>query len=142
MSKEMVDDMLSVAREFFNLPVEEKMKLYSDEPSKTTRLSTSFNVKKEKVRNWRDYLRLDCHPLAKFVPIGLRILRLSMNADKPRLSIASFLCPCDGARISAPKGLMCGESRTLYRDFTYAEYYDKFWSRNLDQDHCLELFKN
>ncbi|CAA0842661.1 2-oxoglutarate (2OG) and Fe(II)-dependent oxygenase superfamily protein [Striga hermonthica] len=264
--KELVDQMQSVAREFFSLPVEEKMKLYSDDPSKTMRLSTSFNVKKETVHNWRDYLRLYCHPLEKYVPewpsnpssfkdivsiyctevrklgfrlqeaiseslglekdslksvfgdqgqhmainyypacpqpdltyglpahtdpnvltillqdlqvTGLQVLkdgkwlsikprpgafvvnigdqiqalsngkyksvwhRAVVNADKSRLSIASFLCPCDSAYISSPKDITCGENRALYRGFTYAEYYKKFWSRNLDQDHCLELFKN
>ncbi|CAN0922770.1 Protein DOWNY MILDEW RESISTANCE 6 [Linum grandiflorum] len=62
------EEMLRVATEFFELPVEEKMKIYSDDPSKTMRLSTSFNVKKEKVHNWRDYLRLHCHPLPKYAP--------------------------------------------------------------------------
>lgn len=67
-SAEAIDKMLHVANEFFQLPVEEKMKLYSDDPSKTMRLSTSFNVKKEKVHNWRDYLRLHCHPLEQYMP--------------------------------------------------------------------------
>ncbi|XP_057478073.1 protein DOWNY MILDEW RESISTANCE 6-like [Actinidia eriantha] len=67
-SVERVENMLQVAGEFFRLPVEEKMKLYSDDPSKTMRLSTSFNVKKEKVHNWRDYLRLHCYPLDLYVP--------------------------------------------------------------------------
>ena len=65
---EEVEKMKDVAFEFFNLPVEEKMKLYSDDPSKTMRLSTSFNVNKEKVHNWRDYLRLHCYPLEKYEP--------------------------------------------------------------------------
>ncbi|KAH9780386.1 Fe2OG dioxygenase domain-containing protein [Citrus sinensis] len=65
---ETVERVLEVAKEFFNLPVEEKLKLYSDDPSKTMRLSTSFNVNKEKVHNWRDYLRLHCYPLDKYVP--------------------------------------------------------------------------
>nr|GMD58530.1 protein DOWNY MILDEW RESISTANCE 6 [Ipomoea batatas] len=67
-SKKVIDDMLKVAHDFFNLSVEEKMKLYSDDPSKTMRLSTSFNVKKETVHNWRDYLRLHCYPLEKYAP--------------------------------------------------------------------------
>ncbi|BBG98441.1 2-oxoglutarate and Fe(II)-dependent oxygenase superfamily protein [Prunus dulcis] len=67
-STEAVEKMLGTATEFFSLPVEEKMKLYSDDPSKTMRLSTSFNVNKEKVHNWRDYLRLHCYPLEKYVP--------------------------------------------------------------------------
>ncbi|KAK4483417.1 hypothetical protein RD792_010604 [Penstemon davidsonii] len=265
-SMEAVDKIQGVAHEFFGLPVEEKMKLYSDDPSKTMRLSTSFNVKKETVHNWRDYLRLHCHPLEKYAPewpssppsfrdiasnyctevrelgfrlqeaiseslglpkdslknvlgeqgqhmalnyypacpepeltyglpahtdpnaltillqdtqvSGLQVLkdgkwiavkphpnafvinigdqlqalsngkyksvwhRAVVNADKARLSVASFLCPCDGSTISAPKELTNGGDSSTYRDFTYAEYYKKFWSRNLDQEHCLELFKN
>ncbi|GFP82272.1 flavanone 3-dioxygenase [Phtheirospermum japonicum] len=216
---EIVDEIKRVAHEFFSLPVEEKMKLYSDDPSKTMRLSTSFNVKKETVHNWRDYLRLHCHPdvvssyCTEVRQLGFRLQeaiseslgldkdslknvlgdqgqhmainyypacpqpdltfglpahtdpnvltillqdlqalsngkyksvwhRAVVNTDKARLSIASFLCPCDGADISAPKGLTRGEDGALYRDFTYAEYYKRFWSRNLDQEHCLELFKN
>ncbi|KAA8540098.1 hypothetical protein F0562_026790 [Nyssa sinensis] len=265
-SKEAVEQMLGVAYEFFNLPVEEKLKLYSDDPSKTMRLSTSFNVKKETVHNWRDYLRLHCYPLEQYVPewpsnpssfkdivsnyckevrqlgfrlqeaiseslgvdkehiktvlgeqgqhmainyyppcpepeltyglpghtdpnaltillqdlkvAGLQVLkdgkwvavnpypnafvinigdqlqalsngkyksvwhRATVNADKARMSVASFLCPCDTAIISPPKELIDDASPAIYKNFTYAEYYKKFWSRNLDQEHCLELFKN
>ncbi|CAL5323433.1 unnamed protein product [Camellia sinensis] len=265
-STEAVLKMLQVAHEFFQLPLEEKMKLYSDDPSKTMRLSTSFNVKKEKIHNWRDYLRLHCYPLDQYVPewpsnpssfkdivsnyckevrdlgfrlqeliaeslgldkdhvknvlgeqgqhmavnyyppcpkpeltyglpghtdpnaltillqdlqvAGLQVLkdgkwmavkshpnafvinigdqlqalsngryrsvwhRALVNADKPRMSVASFLCPSDDALISPPKELTEDGTGAIYRNFTYAEYYKKFWSRNLDQEHCLELFKN
>ncbi|KAK4793115.1 hypothetical protein SAY86_023550 [Trapa natans] len=258
--------MLGVAAAFFAMPLEEKMKLYSDDPSKTMRLSTSFNVKKEMVHNWRDYLRLHCYPLDKYVPewpsnppsfkeivsnyckevrelgyrleeliseslgldkghirtilgeqgqhmamnfypacpepemtyglprhtdpnaltillqdlhvAGLQVLkdgkwlavnpipgafiinigdqlqalsngryksvwhRAVVNSDKERMSVASFLCPADEALISPPESLIGEGARAVYRDFTYAEYYKQFWSRNLDQEHCLELFKN
>ncbi|KAH9724432.1 protein DOWNY MILDEW RESISTANCE 6 [Citrus sinensis] len=266
MPLETVERVIEVAKEFFNLPVEEKLKLYSDDPSKTMRLSTSFNVNKEKVHNWRDYLRLHCYPLDKYVPewpsnpstfkefvstycsevrgLGYRVLELIseslglekdyikkvlgeqgqhmavnfyppcpepeltyglpghtdpnaltillqdlevaglqvlkddkwvavnplpnafvinigdqlqalsngryksvwhraiVNAEKARMSVASFLCPNNDAMISPPKALTEDGSGAVYRDFTYAEYYSKFWSRNLDQEHCLELFKN
>lgn len=59
--------MLRVAREFFQLPEDERLKYYSEDPSKSTRLSTSFNVKTEKVSNWRDFLRLHCYPLEDFM---------------------------------------------------------------------------
>jgi isopenicillin N synthase-like dioxygenase len=254
-----------VASEFFKLPVEEKLKLYSDDPTKTMRLSTSFNVNKEEVHNWRDYLRLHCYPLDDYVPewpsnpssfketvanyckevmeLGLRIEeyiseslglekdylrnvlgdqgqhmavnyyppcpqpeltyglpghtdpnaltillqdlhvaglqvlkdgkwlavnphpdafvinigdqlqalsnglyksvwhRAIVNADKPRLSVASFLCPGTEALICPAKPLTENGTGAVYRGFTYAEYYSKFWSRNLDQEHCLEFFK-
>ncbi|KAK3230404.1 hypothetical protein Dsin_002285 [Dipteronia sinensis] len=263
---EAVERMMEVAVEFFEMPVEEKLKLYSDDPAKTMRLSTSFNVKKEKVHNWRDYLRLHCYPLEKYVPewpsnppqfkeivrnycmqvreLGFRLQELmseslglekdhitnvlgeqgqhmavnfyppcpqpeltyglpghtdpnaltillqdlqvsglqvfkdnkwvavkphpkafvinigdqlqalsngryksvwhraTVNAEKPRMSVASFLCPSDDAIISPPKSLTEDGTGAIYRDYTYPEYYKKFWSRNLDQEHCLELFKN
>ncbi|ONK55985.1 uncharacterized protein A4U43_C10F2960 [Asparagus officinalis] len=60
--------MAMIGLEFFRLPAEEKMSLYSDDPAKKMRLSTSFNVQKEKVHNWRDYLRLHCYPLEEYVP--------------------------------------------------------------------------
>ncbi|PIM97794.1 Iron/ascorbate family oxidoreductase [Handroanthus impetiginosus] len=66
-SIETTEKMLKMANEFFDLPVEEKMKYYSNDPSKTVRLSTSSNLHKEKVHNWRDYLRLHCYPLDKYV---------------------------------------------------------------------------
>lgn len=68
--------------------------------------------------------------------------RAIVNTDKPRLSVASFLCPCDSALISPARSLAGNDgSGAIYRDFTYTEYYNKFWSRNLDQEHCLQLFK-
>jgi len=257
--------MMSVAYEFFRLPAEEKAKLYSDDPAKKMRLSTSFNVRKETVHNWRDYLRLHCHPLEQYVPdwpdnppsfrrtvsaycsavrelgfrlyvaiseglgldgayikealgeqeqhmavnfyprcpapeltyglpahtdpnaltillmdqqvAGLQVLkdgrwiavnprpgalvvnigdqlqalsngryrsvwhRAVVNADRPRMSVASFLCPCNDARIGPAARLLTDGTPAVYRDYTYAEYYAKFWSRNLDQEHCLELFR-
>ncbi|CAA2986383.1 protein DOWNY MILDEW RESISTANCE 6-like [Olea europaea var. sylvestris] len=264
--EEIMEKMLKVADEFFHLPLEEKMKLYSEDPFKTVRLSTSSNVKKETVHNWRDYLRLHCYPLEKYASewpsnpstfkeivskycteirnlgarlqqdiskslglekdciknilgeqgqhmainyyppcpepeltyglpahadpnaltillqdtqvAGLQVLkdgkwlavkplqnaliinigdqlqalsngkytsvwhRAVVNADKARISVASFLCPSNDAVISAPKELTIDGSPAIYRDYTYAEYYKKFWGRNLDQEHCLELFKN
>lgn len=65
---EAVEKMLGVATDFFDLPVVDKLIMFSDNPSKTMRLSTSFNVNKEKVHNWRDYLRLHCYPLEKYMP--------------------------------------------------------------------------
>ncbi|XP_042408708.1 flavanone 3-dioxygenase 2-like [Zingiber officinale] len=258
--------MMEVAQEFFQLPAEEKAKLYSDDPAKKIRLSTSFNIRKETVRNWRDYLRLHCYPLEDFTPewpsnpssfkevvsdyckevrgLGFRLLglislslgleeeymvkvlgeqeqhmainyypkcpapdltyglqahtdpnaltillqdhtvdglqirkddkwiavgshphsfiinigdqlqalsngryksvwhRAIVNANKDRMSVASFLCPSNRVLISPPEKLLSEAGRAMYKNYTYEEYYDRFWSRNLDDEHCLELFKN
>ncbi|KAF9601874.1 hypothetical protein IFM89_023793 [Coptis chinensis] len=262
-SSELVEGMMQIAHEFFHLPLDVKMKFYSDDPTKTMRLSTSFNLKKETVNNWRDYLRLHCHPLEKYVEDwpsvpsafkyvvgtyckevrqlgfnllgfvsmslgleedymekvlgdqgqhmavnyyppcpapeltyglphhtdpntitillqgqevpGLQVLhngkwvavnphpgafvvnigdqvqalsngryksvwhRAIVNTEIERISVASFLCPANDAIICPAT---TNESPAVYRKFTYDEYYKKFWSRNLDQEHCLEFFKN
>ncbi|KAF3771914.1 DOWNY MILDEW RESISTANCE 6 protein [Nymphaea thermarum] len=261
----LIENMLRIARNFFRLPIEEKMKLYSDDPSKKLRLSTSFNIKKETVNNWRDYLRLHCHPLEEFIhewptnppdfrdvvgeyskearelaqrvmklislslglredylrrrlgaqaqhmainyyplcpqpeltyglpghtdPNALTILlqdgtaglqvmidqqwlavdpvpgafvvnigdqiqalsnakyrsvwhRAVVNSKQERMSIATFMCPGSDAMIEAAEELAGeGEGGLVYRSFTYDEYYKQFWSRSLDDDHCLEFFK-
>ncbi|KMZ71951.1 hypothetical protein ZOSMA_171G00290 [Zostera marina] len=263
---QLVGKLKGVAKEFFRLPSEEKIKLYSDDPTKKTRLSTSFNVRKETVHNWRDYLRFHAYPLEENVPnwpsnpptfkeivseyckqvrklgfqlveliseslglekdeinkilgepeqhmavnfyppcpapdltyglpphtdpnaltillqdqqvTGLQVLnndqwikvdpypdafvvnigdqlqalsngryqsvwhRAIVNESIARLSVASFLAPSNTTNISAPYKLVGENYLPIYRNFTYEEYYKKFWSRNLDQEHCLELFKN
>ncbi|XXG77556.1 hypothetical protein AAC387_Pa08g1689 [Persea americana] len=256
-----------IAREFFHLPIEEKMKYYSDDPLKKMRLSTSSNIRKEKVHNWRDYLRLHCHPLEEFVndwpstpssfkdvvstyckevrELGLKLLgviseslglereyiekvllgdeqgqhmainyyppcpepdltyglpahtdpntltillldhqvpglqvlkdgkwiavdphpnaltvnigdqlqalsngkykslwhRAIVNSNEERISVASFICPANDAVIAPAKKLTSEETPAIYRSFTYDEYYRRFWSRNLDEENCLDLFK-
>lgn len=65
--EDVINKMLSVAKEFFHLPESERVKNYSDDPLKTMRLSTSFNVRTEKVASWRDYLRLHCHPVEEYI---------------------------------------------------------------------------
>ncbi|XP_020691893.1 flavanone 3-dioxygenase 2 isoform X1 [Dendrobium catenatum] len=264
-SSELIQQMRAIGNEFFHLPAEEKLRLYSDDPAKKVRLSTSFNVKKETVHNWRDYLRLHCYPLEEYLSVwpskpsafrevvskyctevrrlgffllgfislslgleqdyikevlgeqeqhmainyyppcpepeltyglpshtdpnaltillqdpqvaGLQVLRAGkwiavgphpnafvinlgdqlqalsngkyrsvfhravVNSEKERLSVASFLCPCNSSVIAPAKQLTAEDSPAIYRSYTYDEYYKQFWARNLDQEHCLELFR-
>ncbi|EXC02138.1 Hyoscyamine 6-dioxygenase [Morus notabilis] len=262
--EEIVNNMLRLAREFFRLPESERLKNYSDDPSKTTRLSTSFNVKTEKVANWRDFLRLYCYPLEDFinewptnppsfrkdvanyctsvrglvlrlleaiseslglnvgyienalgrhgqhmamnyyppcpqpdltyglpghtdpnlitvllqddVP-GLQVLRNGnwvavnpipntfivnigdqmqvisndryksvlhravVNCNKERISIPTFYCPSPDAIVEPAKHLINEDEPAVYRSFTYAEFYKKFWDRGLATECCLDMFK-
>jgi isopenicillin N synthase-like dioxygenase len=67
--------------------------------------------------------------------------RAVVNPDRERLSVASFLCPCNGVVLGPAEKLVTQDTPAVYRNYTYQEYYSKFWSRNLDQEHCLELFR-
>ncbi|KAF3789715.1 DMR6-LIKE OXYGENASE 2 protein [Nymphaea thermarum] len=64
---DVVDGMMEVSRDFFRLPESERLKTYSEDTTRTVRLSCSFNVNKEEVGSWRDYLRLHCYPLEDYV---------------------------------------------------------------------------
>ncbi|KAL0411842.1 UNVERIFIED_CONTAM: protein DOWNY MILDEW RESISTANCE 6 [Sesamum latifolium] len=123
------------------------------DPNSLTILLQDLQVAGLQVLKDGKWLAIKPHPNAFVVNIGDQIQALSngryksvwhralVNADKPRLSIASFLCPCDTASISAPKARTGGGERSIYRDFAYAEYYNKFWSGNLEPER-LELYKN
>lgn len=50
-------DVLTIAKEFFELPPEDKASLYSEDPKKSCRLYTSIDYVNEKVHFWRDNLR-------------------------------------------------------------------------------------
>ncbi|KDP27711.1 hypothetical protein JCGZ_19834 [Jatropha curcas] len=259
-----VHKMLETATEFFRLPESERLKNYSDDPTKTTRLSTSFNVKTEKVSNWRDFLRLHCYPLQDYIKEwpsnppsfrnnvaeyctrvrvlvltlleaiseslglerdyidkslskhgqhmainyyppcpqpqltyglpghtdpnlitillqdqvpGLQVLRNGkwvavnpipntfivnigdqmqvisngryksilhravVNCEKERISIPTFYCPSPDALIGPAEELVDAHHPAVYKHFTYAEYYEKFWNRGLTKECCLDLFK-
>ncbi|XP_008783539.1 protein DMR6-LIKE OXYGENASE 1-like [Phoenix dactylifera] len=262
--KDVIEGMLRVAKEFFHLPESERLKSYSDDPAKTTRLSTSFNVKTEKASSWRDYLRLHCYPLENFVDEwpcnppcfrqvvaeycknarelvlrlleaiseslelegdymvkalgkqaqhmainyyppcpqpeltyglpghkdpnaitillqdgvpGLQVLRkgkwVTVNPDpdtlvinigdmiqvlsndrfksvlhrvvvsktSERISVPTFYCPSPDALIKPAEVVVEKGHPPIYRSFTYAEYYEKFWNQGLQSASWLDVFK-
>jgi len=62
-------EMMRVAREFFDLPTEEKMRYFSADPKRVMRYATSFNVKEEKILSWRDFVRYPCEPIQEMMPL-------------------------------------------------------------------------
>ncbi|XP_022769765.1 protein DMR6-LIKE OXYGENASE 2-like [Durio zibethinus] len=262
--KEVIDKMLHVSRDFFHLPESERLKNYSDDPMKTTRLSTSFNVKTENVSSWRDYLRLHCFPLEDYVhewptnppsfredaaeyckntgrlalglleaiseslglerdyinsalgkhaqhmainyyppcpepeltyglPVhadpnvitillqddvpGLQVRkdgkwiavnaipytfivnigdqiqvlsndsyrsvlhRAVVNCKEERISIPTFYCPSPDAVMRPSPQLIDKDHPPFYTNYSYSEYYQKFWKRGLNAETCLDMFK-
>eukprot|EP00253_Pinus_taeda_P012811 PITA_12811 len=65
--KNVMESMMGIAKEFFEMPVEDRACLYSEDIKKLARLSTSFNLNKDKVLNWLDYLTHPCHPLEEVI---------------------------------------------------------------------------
>lgn len=65
--EKMMNNALLMAKEFFKLPENGRMKYYSDDHRRSIRLSTTFNVKTEKVYSWRDFLRFHSNPLEDYV---------------------------------------------------------------------------
>ncbi|KAM5554691.1 flavanone 3-dioxygenase 3-like [Rosa sericea] len=63
----MMKDALSAANEFFNLPVEEKMLLGSDNVHAPVRYGTSINQAVDRVHFWRDFIKHYSHPISKWI---------------------------------------------------------------------------
>ncbi|XP_022984408.1 LOW QUALITY PROTEIN: flavanone 3-dioxygenase 3 [Cucurbita maxima] len=66
-SKTVMEEALSQAREFFNLPLKEKMKYKSDDVSKAVRYGTSLKDGVDKIKFWRVFLKHYAHPLEDWV---------------------------------------------------------------------------
>ncbi|ESQ44051.1 hypothetical protein EUTSA_v10006360mg [Eutrema salsugineum] len=66
-SSSVVKDALDAATRFFDLPVEEKMLLVSDNVHKPVRYGTSLNHSTDKVHYWRDFIKHYSHPLSKWI---------------------------------------------------------------------------
>ncbi|KAL7120952.1 hypothetical protein ACP275_02G153800 [Erythranthe tilingii] len=60
-------DALDVAKEFFDLPNETKMRLASDDVCKPVRYGTSLNHVKDKVQYWRDVIKHYSHPISTWI---------------------------------------------------------------------------
>lgn len=63
----LMNETVSVFKEFFQLPAETKQNLILEDPSENCRLFTSSVVyDTEKVHHWRDGLRHPCYPVEKW----------------------------------------------------------------------------
>ncbi|XP_010545149.1 PREDICTED: protein DOWNY MILDEW RESISTANCE 6 [Tarenaya hassleriana] len=60
---------LDAATQFFDLPMEEKMLLVSDDVHKPVRYGTSLNHTTDKVHYWRDFIKHYSHPLSKWIDL-------------------------------------------------------------------------
>lgn len=66
--------------------------------------------------------------------------RAVVNCEKERISIPTFYCPSPDAVIGPAPELVTDDQPAVYRKFTYAEYYEKFWNRGLATESCLDSF--
>ncbi|PRQ25883.1 putative flavanone 3-dioxygenase [Rosa chinensis] len=63
----LLDKVLNVANEFFELPSDDKASVYSGNSMQSYRLHTSIDYMREQVHYWRDVLRHPCHPLEEHI---------------------------------------------------------------------------
>ncbi|EXB39440.1 Thebaine 6-O-demethylase [Morus notabilis] len=65
---DVIKRMGDVSKRFFDLPFEERSKYMSKDMYSPVRYGTSFNQNNDKVFCWRDFLKLNCHPLSEVLP--------------------------------------------------------------------------
>eukprot|EP00253_Pinus_taeda_P029498 PITA_29498 len=62
-----MESMMGIAKEFFEMPIEDRACLYSEDIKQPVQLSTSFNRSKDTILNWVDCLTHPCHPLEEVI---------------------------------------------------------------------------
>nr|TKS02369.1 hypothetical protein D5086_0000166280 [Populus alba] len=184
--EEMIGNVMNIARQFFNLPASERLKSYSDDPTKNTRrdvaeyctsirglvlklleaISESLGLERdyidEKLGKHGQHMAMNYYPPCpqpeltngKWIAVNpipntfiinigdqMQVLsndryksvlhRAVVNCNKERISIPTFYCPSKDAVIAPPKELIDDDHPAVYRDFTYGEYYERFWNRGL-----------
>ncbi|KAJ0966659.1 hypothetical protein J5N97_023576 [Dioscorea zingiberensis] len=68
MPRELIGRTISAAKRFFELPFEERSKYMLNDIRSPVRYGTSFNQNNDGVFSWRDFLKLNCQPLATSLP--------------------------------------------------------------------------
>ncbi|CAK9170718.1 unnamed protein product [Ilex paraguariensis] len=68
------------------------------------------------------------------------IHRAVVNCNRQRISIPTFYCPSPEAVIGPAPLLVDNDHPAVYRNFTYQEYFEKFW--NSATQSCLDVFLN
>ncbi|KAL6978661.1 hypothetical protein U1Q18_020326 [Sarracenia purpurea var. burkii] len=99
-SEELMEDVLRVAEEFFELPEEENQRFKSEDPNQSCRMKTSISYGNESVHFWRVNLRHPCHPLEDHVhhwpqnPARYREVfgRYSVEVRKLGLQVLDLIC--------------------------------------------------
>jgi len=89
----LLSDVMRVASEFFELPMEERQKFISEDMMKPVTYGTSFNYLRGQVVCWRDFLKHNCHPLDQMLPLwpsnpsDYRSVVSTYNKDVRRLGV-------------------------------------------------------
>lgn len=65
-SEKIIRDMMNAGEEFFDMSIEDKMPMYSEDPKQLCRLYSSINYDNEETHFWRDTLRHPVHPVEYF----------------------------------------------------------------------------
>jgi hypothetical protein len=65
----LLSDVMRMAYEFFEFPMEERQKFISEDMMKLVTYNTSFNYLRGQVVCWRDFMKNNCHPLEQMLPL-------------------------------------------------------------------------
>lgn len=63
----MIDDVMRVGQELFEMPAEDKAHYYSEDPMKEPRIFTGQGYGKEESRYWRDCFLMTAFPVQKYL---------------------------------------------------------------------------
>ncbi|KAK8635820.1 hypothetical protein V6N13_004535 [Hibiscus sabdariffa] len=165
-SEKLLNDTMNIVAEFFEMPMEDKASLYSEDPNKACRLYTSNTYYGTgKYHFWRDVLKHPCHQLEaciklwpqkptryrhmsnEIVDLALQIVsnnklksaehRVVTNSKAARTTVGLFISSCDDNIIEPASAA----EPPLYRPFRYREFLSHYYSTMGDTELALQPFK-
>ncbi|KAH7862784.1 hypothetical protein Vadar_009502 [Vaccinium darrowii] len=102
-SEELMDDMMNLFKEFFNMPAEDKAMYYSEDENKGFRLYTgTLNYVKDRINKWKDSVKHTCHPLEDYIqswpqkPARYREVVGAYSLELRKLSLRILDLFCEG----------------------------------------------
>ncbi|GLJ48856.1 hypothetical protein SUGI_1030330 [Cryptomeria japonica] len=123
-----MDEMIEAAREFFELPEEQKTRYSSLDTMSSFRYASSFNLQKDKVLSWRDFIRYSCHPLEDVISLWPSspptFRKASVNFCTQIHRVLRKLCAAISQSLGLPENYIEQEF-TDYSQIMVCNYYPK-----------------
>ncbi|KAG5008135.1 hypothetical protein JHK82_026068 [Glycine max] len=165
-----MDEALEVATEFFNLPNDEKMRLFSQDVHKPVRYGTSLNQARDEVYCWRDFIKHYSYPISDWIhmwpsnPSNYRyralvvqlgdqmevmsngqyksvIHRATVNGDDKRFSIVSLHSFAMDRKMGPALELVNDQHPKSYKEFCFREFLDFISGNDITKGRFLDTLK-
>ncbi|KAJ0783602.1 putative codeine 3-O-demethylase [Helianthus annuus] len=147
-SESILEDFKTEVLNMFNLPMEEKLKLWQEEDNHEG-FGQLFVVSEDQKLDWSDMFYLTTLPhdlrqsqLFQKLPLTLSIEhRATVNSNNERMSVATFYSSSMGTELGPARSLVAQHNVANFRRVPIETYFKEFFARKLDGKSYLDFMK-